>query len=455
MALRGAVAGHFGCLVRNLASCRRPFATTPLAKYKALVQSKQADHDPGQLAVMKQLDVLHDSIVSLDRRGGPPALSAGPTPPPPTALASLFSFGGLGARREAAPAPAPVAVPQGRYIWGGVGSGKTWLMDMFVDSLPIRRKRRVHFNAFMLDVHARLHRMRQDGAGGAGQVDPLLTIASDLLREAYVLAFDEFQVTDVGDAMIMARLFGAMFRGGLVMVATSNRPPDDLYRDGLNRHLFLPTIDSIKAHCAVLHLSSPTDYRLLGTQLGQAWITTGGTPALQASFNTVSKGESPRATTLSTQGRAVTVRRAALDAGVAWFTFHELCAQPLGAADFIVIAQNFRVVYVADVPKLSMQERGEVRRFITLVDTLYEHKVKLFACAPLPPQHIFQPGGHAEGLTPTGPASRHVVGDEDAWGGADEVFAFDRTVSRLIEMQSAEYMAAQWLPHLHAPGRAP
>lgn len=234
------------------------------------------------------------------------------------------------------------------------------------------------------------------------------------------------------------------------MVATSNRPPSDLYKNGLQRELFLPCIEEIERRCAVERLGSPIDYRLVGTQAGRTWLAPGtpspegksspasleaATEELHRVFSVVCKGEEVEPHTLRTQGREVKVPRSVEQAGAAWFTFEELCARPLGAADFMVLAQHYPTLFVEGVPLLSLEERNEVRRFIVLVDTLYEHKVKLFVSAAAPPNEIFKPDGHGKGQG--GGAHEHI----------DEVFAFDRTVSRLIEMQTQEYLVRPWMAH--------
>ena len=236
-------------------------------------------------------------------------------------------------------------------------------------------------------------------------------------------------------------------RAGIVMVATSNRPPKDLYKNGLQRELFIPCIEEIQRRCAVERIDSPVDYRLVGSQVGKTWLAPGtgkgidhidqAKGQLEDVFRTLSKDETPVQHTLKTQGRRVSVPRAVLGEGVAWFSFEDLCAKPLGASDYMVIAQQFPTMFIDNVPLLSMNERNEVRRFITLIDTLYEHRVKLFASAAAAPTDIFRPDGHGKPDSSVEKSASHM----------DEVFAFDRTVSRLIEMGSQEYLAKQWIAH--------
>eukprot|EP01138_Halocafeteria_seosinensis_P003258 gb/GECG01003332.1/.p1 GENE.gb/GECG01003332.1/~~gb/GECG01003332.1/.p1 ORF type:complete len:449 (+),score=35.40 gb/GECG01003332.1/:1-1347(+) len=348
--------------------------------------------------------------------------------------------------------------PTGLYMWGGVGCGKTFLMDLFYDSVEIERKRHVHFHTFMLEIHSRLNKLRNQGS----HTDPLEIVARDLTKEYFLLCFDEFQVTDVGDAMIMQRLFSNLFRNGLVMVATSNRPPGDLYKNGLQRELFIPCIHEIEAHCEVVHLASPTDYRLLGTQLGKTWLCPTNVSQqsshsiavemdkrLEDAFQTVTKGEQTTSLDLHLQGRTLRVPRAAVNSNAAFFTFDELCRQPLSTADYLEIAKNFALVFVSDIPLLSLDERNEVRRLINVVDTLYERKVKLFVSAAAEPQELFKPEGH-EDVRDYGSSRHHKASAQSSssqhYDNVDEVFAFNRTVSRLIEMQSEEYIRAEWKP---------
>ena len=311
-----------------------------------------------------------------------------------------------------------VAAPQGLYIYGGVGRGKSMLMDLFFAHTPVTKKRRVHFHAFMDDAHQRLHRARKANAGG--QDDLILAVAQDLAADAHLLCFDEFHVVDIADAMILGRLFTALFDLGVVVVATSNWPPDDLYKDGLQRALFLPFIDLLKERLDLLAIAEGSDYRLARLHGRKVYYHPLGPRArdgLAAVFHDLTDGAAPVATELILKGRTIPVPRAVRN--VAWFTFQELCARPLGAADYIAIATHYDAVVLDSVPRFSEALRNEAKRFITLVDTLYEHRVCLVLSADAPPERLH--------------------------GGETHAFEFERTVSRLMEMQSADYLASQHL----------
>lgn len=373
--------------------------------------------------------------------------------------------------------------PRGVYLWGGVGCGKSMLMDAFFDNsaVPPSKRRRVHFNSFMLEVHRRVHRYRADKREG----DALLAVASAMASEAQLLCFDEFQVTDVGDAMLMHRLFGRLFDRGVTMVATSNRPPQDLYANGLQRELFQPCIARIVSRCAVHHLGSAVDYRLAGSLAGEAWIH-GNEDERRASLEATwrrlvghapsgSVGAKTAPTSVWTQGREVHIPRSAVSADgsdvVCCFSFHELCATAKGAADYIAIAEAFDAVVVSDVPSLTLSERNELRRLITLVDVLYEAKRRLYVTAERPMKEIFEPRYRSGTSFDNGESERAAALAEEETeethearagfgvaaasasgsGGsgfsassaakhADEAFAFDRCISRLIEMGSREYL---------------
>jgi cell division protein ZapE len=307
--------------------------------------------------------------------------------------------------------------PAGVYLWGGVGRGKSMLMDLAFAQIAITPKRRVHFHGFMLDVHQRLRAARATKEG-----DPVIAVAKSLASEVKFLAFDEMMVTNPGDAMIMSRLFAALIDEGVRLVTTSNRPPADLYKDGLNRELFLPFIALLEARLEVLGLNGPNDYRLDRLQGVDTWHVPNGpaaTAALsEAFFRLTDYPVEDRAhvpTELLDVGGGRTLHVPKSLKGVAVFSFKRLCGAARGAADYLAIARHFHTVIIVGIPVLSRDNRNEAARFVTLIDQLYEHKVKLLAAADAEPA----------GLYPAG----------------DGNFEFQRTVSRLEEMQSADYLA--------------
>jgi len=305
----------------------------------------------------------------------------------------------------------PKPLPKGLYIWGDVGRGKTLLMDYFFAAAPVAKKRRAHFNRFMVDVHARIHAERQR----AGSSDPIPVVAQALAEEARLLCFDEFQVTDVADAMILGRLFDHLFREGVIIVATSNTPPDRLYEGGLNRQLFLPFIGEIKERLEVVELNGPTDYRLeriSGIKVYLTPLSPEADAAMDAAWRRLTDCARGKAMSLAVLGRQLPVPQAARH--VARFDFEDLCAQPLAAADFLAVAEEFDAILLDHIPLLSPENRNEARRLALLIDTLYDEGVKLICSAAGPPEALYPAGD-----------------------GAD---AFRRTASRLAEMQSEDYL---------------
>ena len=301
--------------------------------------------------------------------------------------------------------------PGGLYLWGDVGRGKTLLMDFFFEEAAMAKKRRAHFNSFMVDVHARIHVERQR----AGSSDPIPVIARDIAAAARLLCFDEFQVTDVADAMILGRLFDQLFAHQVTIVATSNTPPDRLYEGGLNRQLFLPFIAEIEQHLEVVELNGPTDYRLQRISGLNVYLTPLGPEAdtaMDAAWERLTDTRHGAPASLTVLGRTLPVPQAARH--VARFDFADLCAQPLAAADFLAIAQEFHTLLLDHIPQLTPEMRNEARRFILLIDTLYDENVKLICSAASPPEELYPAGD-----------------------GAD---AFRRTASRLAEMQSEDYL---------------
>ena len=313
----------------------------------------------------------------------------------------------------------PAASIKGLYVEGSVGRGKTMLMDMFFQLAPVEKKRRCHFHEFMADVHNRVHAHRQKLKNGeTKQADPIPPVAAQLLAEAELLCFDEFSVTDIADAMILARLFTELFANGCVLVTTSNVLPDNLYKDGLNRSLFLPFVDLLQQHVVVVTLNSPTDYRMEKIKSLPVYVTPlddAADNAMDMAWRQLTEGHAVAPTEIAMKGRSIPVPRAA--GRVARFSFSDLCEKPLGASDFLAIADRFDTIFIDHIPLLSADKRNETKRFIILVDALYDHTTRLFASAAAMPEDLL---GKRKGT---------------------EGFEFDRTASRLFEMRSADYLA--------------
>lgn len=355
--------------------------------YLDLVAAGELRPDPAQERAVAALDRL-----AAEMQNGRPGL-----------LGKLFG--------KAKPAMAGV------YLWGGVGRGKSMLMDLAFDHIDVRPKRRVHFHAFMLETHARLRDKRKDEEG-----DPLERVADDIAREVRLLCFDEMVVNNPADAMILSRLFEHLVERGVRVVTTSNRPPRDLYKDGLNRELFVPFIDLIERSFDVAEVNGPTDYRLHRLSGVKVWHVPNGpeaTRALSTAFFKLTDYPVEDRAKVPTEdldvggGRKLHVPKSLK--GVAVFSFKRLIGEPRGAADYLAIAQRFHTVILVGIPVMTREMRNEAARFVTLIDALYEHRVKLLAAADADPA----------GLYPQG----------------DGNFEFQRTVSRLEEMRSAEYLA--------------
>ncbi len=357
-------------------------------RYRQLVATGAISDDPAQAAVIGRLDALNRALVAQK-----------------TAIRGGLIGRLLGAHRS---------TPRGLYIHGAVGRGKTMLMDEFfalTDAVP---KRRVHFNQFMGEVHDRIHVIRRTLDG-----DPIAPVAAMIAHEVRLICLDEFQVEDIADAMILSRLFERLFAAGIVLVATSNVPPDELYRGGLNRSLFVPFIAVLKHHADIVHLEAATDYRLgklAGTPVYVTPLGSAASAALDRLWQALTGTERGEPAALSYKGRRIVVPEAAR--GVARFAFADLCEQPLGAGDYQRIALSFHTLVVDGIPVIGGERRDVARRLILLIDTLYDHRVKLIASAAAEPAALY------------------------AATSGEESFAFRRTVSRLIEMRSAAYLGA-------------
>lgn len=367
------------------------------ARYDDLVSEGHIERDPAQEMLVGEFDALLSRLEAERDASG----------------AGLFSrlFG-----LKSAAAKTPV---KGLYIWGFVGRGKTMLMDLFFEEVDIARKRRAHFHEFMADAHERIFAFRKQVKSGASKdVDPIPVVAAALASEARLLCFDEFTVTDIADAMIIGRLFKALFERGVVVVATSNVEPHRLYIDGLNRALFLPFIPLLESRMDVFQLDSRTDFRLeklAGACVYYTPANDASHAALRDAFRRLSGMAHGRPVTLTVKGHRVVVPEAG--PGVGRFEFADLCARAYGASDYRAVAENFHTVIIEKIPVMAMEKLNEAKRFIILIDTLYEYRVKLLASAEAVPTGLYI-----------------------ATGGR-EAFEFDRTVSRLIEMQSEVYMA--------------
>ena len=362
-------------------------------EYARLLSDGSMRPDPAQADTLERLDALSDALLAARPR--------------------LFRKAGA---------------PKGLYIWGDVGRGKSMLMDLFFHHTPFKNKTRIHFHAFMQDVHAFLNYWRslsekerkrsQWRVRGESLDDPIGPAAAKIAASAKLLCFDEFQVTQITDAMILSRLFDALFARGITMVSTSNRPPDDLYKDGLNRQHFTPFIERLKQKCDTLNLASERDYRLDRLSEAPVWYTPLGPEAdaaLDAAWTRLTLCAEPETLSLNISGRTLPVPAHA--GGLARFTFEDLCARPLGPADYLAIAARFHTLLIDHIPKLSPENKNEAIRFVTLIDALYEAKTNLIASAAAEPDALYTRG--------------------------DGSFEFQRTASRLFEMRSTEYFALE------------
>ena len=365
----------------------------PAAALRRKIEAGELQPDDAQMAVAEELDRLARELqgysLARERPGG-----------------FLGLFGGRS--RKTTPEH---AAPRGVYVHGGVGRGKSMLMDLFFEVVEVERKRRTHFHAFMLDIHARLHRLRR----GGGKEEPLGRIAEELASEHHLLCFDEFHVVNIADAMILRRLFEPLFELGVVVVATSNWPPDRLYENGLNRDRFLPFIGLLEERNVVLALDGPTDYRLGRLESLEVYhhpLGEAATTELEEVFASLTDGASGAPDEIMVGSRRLVVPRA--HGAVAWLTFVDFCEQALGAADYLALSEQYSALLLDGVPELTPDRRNEARRFMILVDACYERKTMLFIAADAPPEKLYTAG--------------------------DGAFEFQRTVSRLMEMRSTDYL---------------
>lgn len=403
------------------------FATGPLETLYDKIDKRILTPDALQLRICKALQRVYDDISVYKPSGS-------------NLISKIFS--------------GKSSAPKGLYIHGAVGAGKTMLMDLFFDCCKFSRKRRVHFNAFMVDVHQKIHETKSQvtpikDSRKSKPFDPIPPVAARITKESWLICFDEFQVTDIADAMILKRLFTQLFENGVIVVATSNRAPDDLYKNGLQRSNFVPFIQVLKDYCTIINLDSGVDYRQKGA-IGQNTFFIKSESDADRQLDTIFKylcskeNDTVRSKTMTILGRNVTFQKSC--GGVLDTNFKELCVRPLGANDYIHLTQYFHTIIIRDIPQLSLKYKSEARRFITLIDSLYNYKTRLLLSVDVPLSKLFS----SERTSSNDDETRMLMDDlsinkhetnasASIFTGDEEVFAFDRTLSRLTEMRTQEY----------------
>ncbi|KAG0709893.1 AFG1-like ATPase-domain-containing protein [Suillus ampliporus] len=420
-------------------------STSPIKQHEKLVQSGVLRRDDHQVRIIGKLQRFWEQLLKYN------------PPPIPEVGTSNSLMSRLFSRAPPAPESPPASAPKGLYLYGDVGTGKTMLMDLFYQTLPpsITRKRRVHFHAFMIDAHKRIHatKIAMGHSGG----DPIAPVARDLAREAYVLCFDEFQVTDIADAMILRRLLEGLMNHGVVCVMTSNRHPDDLYKNGIQRSSFIPAIELLKTRFEVTDLDSGTDYRRIPRVLSHVYyhpLTPENNAEIDKIFNSLTCPtptaalQDPVVTNrpITTWGRTLHVPLST--SKIARFSFEEICGRPLSAADYLEVTKQFGTLFITDVPKMGMDKKDMARRFITFIDACYESKTKIFISSEVPIYQIFSDesassgkgiSDHMRSVMDDLGLSPEAVGSSSMFTGDEEVFAFARACSRLVQMGSKEW----------------
>ncbi len=367
----------------------------PYERYRKDLEREGFQHDPAQEAAIRRLQRIYDELMRQ---------------PPPTAPKKRGLLSRIG-RRDRTEIPSRV---RGLYLWGDVGRGKTYLVDTFVDALPLERKQRIHFHSFMYKVHHELKQLRH-------QQDPLKAVARRFADRSQVICLDEFFVADITDAMLLAGLLEALFANGVTLITTSNIPPDALYKDGLQRSRFLPAIDLIKENLEVFNLDGPVDYRLRYLEKAEIYhypLDGGADRILADAFAHMSPEPGRQGGELEIESRLIPTRCRA--DGIVWFDFEAICDGPRGQADYIEIARCYHTVLISNIPTMDWRTENQARRFLNLVDEFYDRKVKLIVSAAAPAEAIYQ--------------------------GDKLQFEYRRTLSRLQEMQSREYLAQGHLP---------